>query len=138
MGGGHAVELHGMGARPSEDIDLFTAERGGPAAVADDLIVAYEHAVAGKMDALYNRWAPRDFLDVAAILASGRYTQDQLLDVAAQHNPGFSVDLFAESLSYLQRVPDREFTAYGVSADHIARMRREFSGWEGALRAAFG
>jgi hypothetical protein len=31
-----------MGARPSEDIDLFTAERGSPAAVADDLIAAYE------------------------------------------------------------------------------------------------
>jgi hypothetical protein len=41
LGGGHAIELHGMGDRPSEDIDLFSAERCGPAAVADDLMDAY-------------------------------------------------------------------------------------------------
>lgn len=41
LAGGHAVGLHGMGARPSEDIDLFAAERGSPAAIADDLIGAY-------------------------------------------------------------------------------------------------
>jgi len=41
LGGGHAIELHGMGTRPSEDIDLFSAERGSPGAVADDLIAAY-------------------------------------------------------------------------------------------------
>jgi hypothetical protein len=41
LGGGHAIELHGMGDRPSEDIDLFSAERGSPAAVADDLLGAY-------------------------------------------------------------------------------------------------
>lgn len=42
LGGGHAIEVHGMGTRPSEDIDLFTAERGSPAAAADELIAAYE------------------------------------------------------------------------------------------------
>jgi hypothetical protein len=41
LGGGHAIELHAMGDRPSEDIDLFSTERGSPAAVADDLLDAY-------------------------------------------------------------------------------------------------
>ena len=41
LGGGHAIELHGMGDRPSEDIDLFSAERGSPATVADKLLDAY-------------------------------------------------------------------------------------------------
>jgi hypothetical protein len=41
LGGGHAIELHGMGTRPSEDIDLFSPERGSPDAVADDLPDAY-------------------------------------------------------------------------------------------------
>jgi Nucleotidyl transferase AbiEii toxin, Type IV TA system len=186
LGGGHAVELHGMAARPSEDIDLFSAERGSPAAVADDLISAYEHegfsvsvrlrtadlvqmdvadaqgescqvdlgvfwcahapvlldvgpvlhpddAVAGKMDALFNRWAPRDFLDVDSILNSGRYTRQELMAVAGEHNPGFSPDLFSESLSYLRRIPDREFTAYGASHEQIESMRRGFANWEGEL-----
>jgi Nucleotidyl transferase AbiEii toxin, Type IV TA system len=41
LGGGHAIELHGMGDRPSEDIDLFSTERGSPATVADKLLDAY-------------------------------------------------------------------------------------------------
>jgi Nucleotidyl transferase AbiEii toxin, Type IV TA system len=40
LGGGHAIGLHGMGDRPSEDIDLFSAERGSPAAVAGKLLDA--------------------------------------------------------------------------------------------------
>lgn len=186
LGGGHAIEMHDMGARPSEEIDLFSAERGSPAAVADDLIDAYrsegfavtvslrtddlvqmevtdaqdrgckvalgvfwrarapvmldvgpvlhpDDAVAGKMDALFNRWAPRDFLDVDTIVASDRYTRQQLMSVVAERNPGFSVEMFAESLTYLHRIPDREFAAYGASQQQIDRMRREFSSWEDNL-----
>jgi predicted nucleotidyltransferase component of viral defense system len=189
LGGGHAIELHHLSARPSEDIDLFSAERGSPDAVADDVLNAYRHegfevavrvrsadlvqlqvtdaqagsclvdlgvfwrarspvlmeigpvlhpddAVAGKVDALYNRWAPRDFLDVDAILASGRYTQQQLLTVAAEHNPGFAPAMFAQSLSYLHRIPDREFTAYGASEDQITAMRKRFAAWEKELQAS--
>jgi hypothetical protein len=188
LGGGHAIELHGMGDRPSEDIDLFSAERGSPAAVADDLLDAYtregftvtvvlrtadlvqlevsdahdrsckvdlgvfwrarapvvlevgpvlhpDDAVAGKMDALFNRWAPRDSLDVDTILASGRYTRQQLMSIAAEHNPGISPGMFAESLSYMHRIPDREFAAYGASLEQIARMRDEFRNWESELQA---
>lgn len=188
LGGGHAIGLHGMGSRPSEDIDLFSPVRGTPAAVADDLIGAYrreglavtvslrtgdlvqmevadadghrckvdlgvfwrarspvrldigpvlhpDDAVAGKMDALFNRWAPRDFLDIDAVLASGRYTRQQLLSVLAEHNPGFSTGMFLESLSYLHRIPDRDFAAYGMSQERIEAMRREFRRWEEDLRA---
>lgn len=41
LGGGHAVQIHGMGARPSEDIDLFSARRGSPAEAEADLVAAY-------------------------------------------------------------------------------------------------
>jgi hypothetical protein len=188
LGGGHAIELHGMGTRPSEDVDLFSPERGGPGMVADDLIDEYareglkvtvrlrtpdlvqmdvadagghhcnidlgvfwqarspvmldvgpvlhpDDAVAGKMDALFNRWAPRDFLDVDAILASGRYTPLQLLAVASEHNPGFTPVMFAESVANLRRIPDREFEAYGTSKQRVARMRQRFESWEAELLA---
>lgn len=92
-----------------------------------------DDAVAGKMDALFNRWAPRDFLDVDTILASGRYTRQQLMSVVAEHNAGFSVEMFVESLTYLHRIPDREFAAYGVGQQQIDRMRRDFSSWEDDL-----
>lgn len=41
LGGGHAVQLHGMAARPSEDIDLFSADRGRPAEVEADVVAAF-------------------------------------------------------------------------------------------------
>src|SRR5262249_4488572 len=40
----------------------------------------------------------------------------------AEHNPGFSATIFAESLSYLRRIPDREFTAYGATALRPSRL----------------
>lgn len=92
-----------------------------------------DDAVAGKMDALCNRWAPRDFLDIDAILTSGRYDRERLLAVAAEHNPGFDTALFAESLSYLHRIPDRDFTAYGVPSAQIGAMRDRFATWEQLL-----
>lgn len=61
----------------------------GPLLHPDDLVT-------GKTDAPFNRWAPRDFLDVDSILASGRYSQQQLRSIAAQHSPGFSPELFAD------------------------------------------
>ncbi len=189
LGGGHAVELHGMTSRPSEDIDLFSPVRGSPGEAAADLISAYQDAdytvtvlretadlvqidvtaadgaackvdlgvfwrsrapvllevgpvlhpddaAGGKMDALFNRWAPRDFLDIDAILASGRYTRQQLLAIAAEHNPGFSPEMFAESLAFLRDIPDREFDAYGTTGEKITQMRRTFANWESELKAS--
>ncbi|MQY20544.1 nucleotidyl transferase AbiEii/AbiGii toxin family protein [Nocardia macrotermitis] len=186
LGGGHAVALHGMGSRPSEDVDLFSDIRGTPGEVADDVISAFEDArlsvdvvrrtpdlvqmtvtfpdghsgkvdlgvfwrarspvilevgpvlhpddaVAGKMDALFNRWAPRDYLDIDAILVSGRYTREQLLAIATEHNPGFDPNMFAESLSYLHRMPDRDFTPYEVTTAAVTAMRQRFADWEQQL-----
>lgn len=42
LGGGHAVQIHGMGDRPSEDIDLFSPHRGSPIEVADRVVAAYQ------------------------------------------------------------------------------------------------
>ncbi|WP_433516079.1 nucleotidyl transferase AbiEii/AbiGii toxin family protein [Nonomuraea sp. CA-143628] len=41
LGGGHAVQLHGMGARPSEDIDLFAPQRGTPEQIEQVVVDAY-------------------------------------------------------------------------------------------------
>ncbi|MFI6367981.1 nucleotidyl transferase AbiEii/AbiGii toxin family protein [Nocardia sp. NPDC050630] len=186
LGGGHAIALHGMGSRPSEDVDLFSDRRGTPGDVADDVTAAFEHAgltvsvvrrtpdlvqmtvtypdghackvdlgvfwrsrspmllevgpvlhpddaVAGKMDALFNRWAPRDYLDVDAVLVSERYTREQLIAVAIEHNPGFDRRMFAESLSYLHKMPDRDFTPYEVTIENITAMRRRYAEWEDEL-----
>ncbi|APA97096.1 hypothetical protein [Nocardia seriolae] len=41
--------------------------------------------------------------------------------------------MFAESLSYLRRMPDRDFTPYEVTTDTVAAMRQRFADWEQKL-----
>ena len=53
----------------------------GPVLHADD-------AFANKVCALFGRAEIRDYVDVAAILASGRYSDDDLIRLAAAHDPG--------------------------------------------------
>lgn len=128
LAGGYAISAHGMGARPSMDVDLFTASTdpqqfneavarlrsalaGAGLVVTDnrmrplfaDLTVAdpisgessdlqlgmnyrqypphvveigpvldVRDAVAGKMSALWSRGEARDFIDIHAVLQSGR------------------------------------------------------------------
>jgi hypothetical protein len=91
------VEL-GMDWRKNEPVRLAV----GPVLHADD-------AVANKVCALFGRAEVRDYVDVDAILSSGRYTEDELLDLAADHDPGFDPSWFAEALSAIDRLPDRLF-----------------------------
>ncbi len=41
LAGGYAVQLHGLGDRPSKDVDLFTPDMGGPARAAELIAEAY-------------------------------------------------------------------------------------------------
>ncbi|MFG2445246.1 hypothetical protein ACGFQG_20470 [Nocardia fluminea] len=66
-------------------------------------------------------------------MVSERYTRDTLLIVASEHNPGFDRSMFAESLSYLRQIPDRDFTPYGIAVTDIAAMRDRFANWESDL-----
>jgi hypothetical protein len=146
LAGGYAVRLHGMGDRPSGDVDLFTDwQRRADYGAALDLVVAAltdngyavsiearadtfarllvaptddpaaepqkmelaadwrahppvvldigpvlhpDDAVGNKMSALYGRALARDFLDIHAVLASGRYSTEQLLQLAEGATPG--------------------------------------------------
>src|SRR5690606_21967398 len=99
----------------------------GPVLHPDDV-------AAGKTEALFNRALARDFIDVDALLESGRYTRDQLLDLAARRDAGFDREVFAEMLTYVHRRTDEEFIVYGVDTAHTAAIRARFSAWEKDLR----
>jgi hypothetical protein len=62
--------------------------------------------VANKVCALFGRAEVRDYVDVDAILTSGRYTGEESLGLAADHDPGFDQLLFAEALAAIDRLPD--------------------------------
>ncbi|MEU4421885.1 hypothetical protein AB0F81_14770 [Actinoplanes sp. NPDC024001] len=67
-----------------------------PVTLSVDPVLHPDGAVSNKMAALYGRALARDFLDIDAILASGRYSCDQLLQLAKSADPGFDRATFAD------------------------------------------
>jgi hypothetical protein len=113
----HRVELvANWRAQPPVQMDI------GPVLHPDDVM-------AGKMDALYNRAAARDYLDIDAAITSGRYTLDQLCGLARDADAGFDRQLFAAMLARVDRFDDEDFTEYGVSTEHVAALRRRVNDW---------
>jgi hypothetical protein len=92
-----------------------------------------EDVAAGKMSALYTRAEPRDYLDVDATIASGRYTPDDLCELAAATDAGFDTSVLAQVFAMLERYPDRRFAAYGATPEQITSLRQRFADWRRSL-----
>jgi hypothetical protein len=88
-----------------------------------------DDAVANKVCALFGRAEVRDYIDVDAILASGRYAEDQLLNLAAEHDPGFDLSWFAEALEAIDRLPDSSFRTYGLSEEDVFALKERMRSW---------
>ncbi|MET7774983.1 hypothetical protein ABZU94_08835 [Streptomyces mirabilis] len=75
---------------------LRTGVPGSPACLLEIGPVLHpDDAVANKVTTLFGRAAPRDYLDVNAALASGRYSGGRLLQLASEHDAGFDPRHFA-------------------------------------------
>jgi hypothetical protein len=94
----------------------------GPVLHADD-------AVANKICALFGRAEIRDYVDVAAILASGRYSEGDLIRLAAEHDPGFDLAWFTEALKAVDRIPDTGFAEYGLDPASASALRARMHAW---------
>ncbi|MBB1511537.1 nucleotidyl transferase AbiEii/AbiGii toxin family protein [Tessaracoccus sp. MC1627] len=92
-------------------------------------VLAIEDAVANKVGALYSRGEPRDYLDVDAIRESGRFAEDHLLSLAAQHDPGFDVTLFATRLRAVESLVPDDIAEYGISSTDLDAIKRRLLAW---------
>jgi hypothetical protein len=109
------VEL-GVDWRMNEPVRLAI----GPVLHADD-------AVANKVCALFGRAEIRDYVD--AIRASGRYSDDDLVRLAAEHDPGFDLAWFTEALEAVDRIPDTGFAEYDLDPASAAALRSRMHAW---------
>jgi hypothetical protein len=96
-------------------------------------VLARDDAVANKVCALYSRGQARDYIDVDAAIRSGQYTHEQLLELAAEHDPGFEQQHFAQALRAVRRLPPAEFTAYGLSAADTTDLVQRVLAWASQL-----
>ncbi|TWG10890.1 nucleotidyltransferase AbiEii toxin of type IV toxin-antitoxin system [Actinoplanes teichomyceticus] len=101
----------------------------GPVLHPDDVM-------AGKMDALYNRAAARDFIDIDAAITRGRYTPKQLCNLASEADAGFDRQYFAQMLGAINRFDDQDFIDYGLEPDQVAAMRERFRTWQAELQTS--
>ena len=88
-----------------------------------------DDVMAGKMDALYNRAAARDFLDIDAAITVGRYTMDRLCELAETVDAGFDRAIFADMLRHIDRFDDEEFAQYGFAAAEVPALRARVAQW---------
>lgn len=191
LAGGYAVSAHGIGNRPSGDVDLFTSwqhrdefsalteavtsalEASGyktsviisadtfvrltvtdPAGGSEEKVelsvdwrahdpvqldigpvLHADDAVGNKVCALFGRALPRDFLDVDAAIASGCYTRERLLELAANADLGFDPLLFADALGALPQITDAAFAEYRIDPEEVTGMRHRFAQWRQQLLA---
>lgn len=92
-------------------------------------VLARDDAVANKVAALYSRGQARDYIDVDAALTNAGYTQEQLLTLVEEHDPGFEKRHFAAALHAVRRLPLAEFTAYGITAEAAAALVNRMIDW---------
>lgn len=88
-----------------------------------------DDAVANKLAALYGRAADRDYVDVDAVLRSGRYSGADLLRLAREADPGFDQAMFVQALMAADRVPDQAFERHGLTPAQVAELRQRLRGW---------
>lgn len=80
------VRLH-VQAGEGLEVDLAVNWRADPPVRMDlGAVLSERDAVAGKLSAVYSRGEVRDFLDLDAIRASGRYSDDELLALGREHD----------------------------------------------------
>lgn len=85
-------------------------------------------AVGNKVAALFSRGEARDYLDVASIRASGKYTDEQLVEIAKNADPGFDTRMFAHRLIDMQTIPHERFAPYIDTAD-LAPVTSSMAEW---------
>jgi hypothetical protein len=98
----------------------------GPVLDRDDV-------VAGKVLALWGRQEARDYIDVHAALASGEYTEDDLLRLAQRADTGFDQHTFGQALLGVDHTQDADFVIYGVDLHDLLVLRNRLRSWGEAL-----
>lgn len=101
-------------------------------------VLSLVDAAGSKVAALYSRGEARDYLDVDAIRASGRFTDEQLVTAAAERDPGFDRGMFIAQLAAASRIRPAQVARYGVDEAALIAIRDRCVQWATQLRGEGG
>jgi predicted nucleotidyltransferase component of viral defense system len=111
------------------DIALDSQPGQPPTTSAAGPTYALQELAARKVVALFDRYAPRDFVDVFALTRT--YDKADLFEWAGDLNPGFDRRYFVEALDVLPRYTDVDLTLGDVD---VVALRTFFADWANELR----
>lgn len=98
-------------------------------------VLNLKDAVGSKISALYSRAEARDFLDADAIRRSGRFTDDELMDAAAERDAGFEIPMFVQQLDVARRLRLERVERYGIDENGLQLLKHRFAQWADELRS---
>jgi hypothetical protein len=104
-----------------------------PVRIAVGPVLHPDDAVANKMRALYDRALARDFIDIDAVLRSGRYDHADVLRLAERSDITFDRKVFAEALGQAQLLDDEDFAPYSITGADLDNLRERFAAWRKEL-----
>ncbi|MCX7543591.1 nucleotidyl transferase AbiEii/AbiGii toxin family protein [Corynebacterium sp. P5848] len=94
-------------------------------------VLDIEDVVASKLIALEGRRTSRDYLDVDAILRSGRFTGEQLLTMAENRDSGFNREFFSQALrdTTWQELSTEEMEMYELDGAYLDAVTHNLTAW---------
>ncbi|HEX2029223.1 MAG TPA: nucleotidyl transferase AbiEii/AbiGii toxin family protein [Nitriliruptorales bacterium] len=123
------VRLEVTDGRETSEVDLSHDARLRPPEHSPlGSILSAEELAADKTLALFGRAEARDFLDVDSLV--DRFGREQLLELAAQKDAGFTSERFAESISAIDRLQPADFRGGEATFE---RLRQRFHDWRREL-----
>lgn len=118
------------------EVDLGVDWRANaPVQLSVGAVLSQDDAVGNKVAALFSRAEARDYLDVDAIRRSGRYSDAQLLELAATADGGFDLDWFAKSLRDARRIHPDEVAPYGCSPRDLEGAQQRLGEWAARIES---
>ena len=84
---------------------------------------------------LFSRAETRDYLDVDAIRRSGRYSDEELLDLVRGVDAGFDLGWFAQNLDNVERIQPEEVRVYGLTAGQLDDVKMRTKAWASSIHA---
>lgn len=112
------------------EVDLGVDWRGHDPVMFDiGPVLAIDDAVANKVGAVYSRAAARDFLDVDSIRRSERFSDPELLRLAAEHDPGFDDATFADQIGLVSTISSGAVADYGVTPESLDGIKNRLLAW---------
>ena len=101
-----------------------------PAQLAVGPVLDVRDAVGGKMSALWSRGEARDFIDIDAVVESGRFSREQVLAIADQvETIPLDRAMLAARFREAGRHPKQLFTRYGVEPARRDQIGARFADW---------